>query len=168
MTKNEFRKTVRAKGKNIDSTIILSYLESFTPFINSDQVLLYLALKDEVDLSCLLPYGNVLVPYLDGDMYFTKYSTNLVKGMYGIAEPEVKVSETIKANAIAFIPGLAFDTKFNRMGRGKGYYDKILKDKNIIKVGVIHSSLLFDEIPSEEHDVKMDYILTEKGIIKRV
>ena len=167
MDKKEFRKTVRAKGINIESKILAYYLKSFVPFNESDQVLLYLALKDEVDLSFLLNEENCLVPYLDGDMYFTKYSSLLVKGMYNIDEPLIKVNEKIRDNAIAFIPGLAFDKNFNRLGRGKGYYDKFLKDKNIIKVGVIHSSLLFDEIPHEDHDVKMDYILTEKGIIKR-
>ena len=167
MNKLDFRKSIRGKGRNIDASIIESLLKDFAPYNNADQILVYLALKDEVDLTCIINNKEVLVPYLDNDMYFTKYSANLVKGMYNIEEPEVRISETIKANAIAFIPGLAFDKNFNRMGRGKGYYDKFLVNKDIIKVGVIHSSLLFDSIPAEEHDIKMDYILTEKGILSR-
>ena len=58
-----------------------------------------------------------------------------------------------------FLPGLAFDHKMNRVGRGKGYYDKFLKDSDTLKVGLSLSTQILDDVPVESHDVKMDKVL---------
>ena len=68
---------------------------------------------------------------------------------------------------IVIVPGVAFDKKYNRMGYGKGYYDRFLKDMTALKIGVCHSFQLVDEIPSEPHDIKMDMIVTEREIWSR-
>jgi len=97
------------------------------------------------------------------------------KGAYNIMEPDESMPkfcyEDIAANAdakvICLVPGLAFDKKLNRIGYGGGYYDRFLFNKdNIVKIAPIFSEQLFDSIPVEAHDIQMEYIITEKEILK--
>lgn len=67
---------------------------------------------------------------------------------------------------IVLIPGLAFDASGTRLGRGKGYFDRALENnKTTLKIGVGFEVQLLDSLPQEEHDVKMDFVVTEKRII---
>ena len=86
---------------------------------------------------------------------------------YGILEP--LKSKAITPNII-LVPLLAFDKFKNRLGYGKGFYDKFLKknDKNkskVISIGVAFSFQKYHKLPANNTDVKLDYILTEKGIL---
>ncbi len=68
------------------------------------------------------------------------------------------------------VPLVAFDKQLNRIGYGKGYYDRSLKKlsrikKNIISVGIAYSFQKCNKIQTNKHDIKLDYIFTEKGII---
>ena len=68
---------------------------------------------------------------------------------------------------IVICPLIAFDEKCNRLGRGGGYYDKLLNNnKNIFKIGFGYSIQNHNEIPKENHDIKMDAVITEKYIIE--
>ncbi len=84
--------------------------------------------------------------------------TTLRKGTFGILEPENALPE-IPPLDLAIIPGLAFDRENNRLGRGKGYYDKLLNTHSLYKVGACFGCQLFDEIPHEAFDVKMDRVV---------
>ena len=66
---------------------------------------------------------------------------------------------------LIIIPGVAFDRKKNRMGRGKGYYDRFLSKMKAPKMGICFEFQLFDDIPNDENDVKMDYIVSENELI---
>jgi 5-formyltetrahydrofolate cyclo-ligase len=71
---------------------------------------------------------------------------------------------------IIFVPLLAFDNKRNRLGYGKGFYDKFLYkykkiNKKVLIVGVAFSFQKYNNLPINKKDIKLDYILTEKGII---
>ena len=63
------------------------------------------------------------------------------------------------------IPGVAFDREGGRLGFGKGCYDAFLGSIDTFKVGLCYGVQLVDEVPTEEHDIKMDMIVTECGII---
>ena len=70
---------------------------------------------------------------------------------------------------ICFVPGIAFDKSGNRIGFGKGYYDRFLKDKpQITKIGICYDFQLLKkvQIPFDEFDIKMDIIVTEKEVIR--
>ena len=67
---------------------------------------------------------------------------------------------------IILIPGLAYNMYGYRLGRGKGFYDKALKDYQGIKIGVVCDDNIIDEHFEEAHDVKVDYLVSEKRIIK--
>jgi 5-formyltetrahydrofolate cyclo-ligase len=77
----------------------------------------------------------------------------------GINEP--KALEFMPSIDLAIIPGLAFDKENNRLGRGKGYYDKFLKTTSAFKLGICFSEQLLDSIPHDELDVKMDKVITD-------
>jgi 5-formyltetrahydrofolate cyclo-ligase len=88
---------------------------------------------------------------------------NFEKTRFGILEPVG--GQPIEAARISglFIPGLAFDVRGTRLGRGRGHYDLFLKDFNGIKVGLTWSRFFLQaSIPKESWDIPMDFILTEK------
>ena len=67
---------------------------------------------------------------------------------------------------VLIIPGLGFDHRGNRLGRGKGYYDRFLNNNDVVKIGICFHEQLVDEIPIEKYDVLMDYIITDKVVLK--
>jgi len=87
---------------------------------------------------------------------------------FGILEPK-KSSKDIIPDLI-MVPLVAFDNRLNRIGYGKGYYDRSLKKiskikKNVISLGIAYSFQKCKKIPTNEHDFKLDYIFTERGIV---
>ena len=98
-------------------------------------------------------------------MNFFKWKKNdvLLINEYGILEP---VKSRIKNPDIILVPLLAFDSKKVRLGYGKGFYDRYLKkNKKILTVGIAFSFQRHHKLPTNNNDIKLDYILTEKGII---
>ena len=63
------------------------------------------------------------------------------------------------------VPAVAYDRRGNRLGRGKGFYDRLLNTTKATKVGVGYQFQLIDEIPVEEHDVSMDIVITQNDYI---
>lgn len=78
-----------------------------------------------------------------------------------------KIAWAVPENEIDLIivPGVAFDRQRNRLGRGKGFYDRLLSTLNVPKIGISYDFQLKDQIPVEPFDRKMDLIITEKEII---
>ena len=97
-----------------------------------------------------------------------QYLDPLKVNEFGMLEPCLKNKSLIPN--LMLVPLLAFDINNNRLGYGKGFYDKFLnkflKKKNIITIGVAFSFQKYNKLPVSNLDVKLDYILTEKGIRK--
>ena len=96
------------------------------------------------------------------------YREPLYVNKFGILEPK-NSKKTIVPDLI-MVPLVAFDNRLNRIGYGKGYYDRILKKiskikKNAISLGIASSFQKCKKIPVNNYDSKLDYIITEKGII---
>ena len=127
-----------------------------------DLVLLKKFEKNKFDIS--LP---VIKKNFQMDFYKWSFSNLLKVNKYGIPEPEKK---NIVYPDILLIPLLAFDKNLNRLGYGGGYYDRLIeklsKKKNIIKIGLAFSTQKIDKIPINIYDQKLDYIVTNKYIIK--
>ena len=97
-----------------------------------------------------------------------KYQEALNINIFGILEPK-KTNKTILPD-IMLVPLVAFDNKLNRIGYGKGYYDRGLSkikknNKNMLAIGIAYSSQKCSHIPIDKYDFKLDYIFTERGII---
>ncbi len=137
----------------------------------STNIALYMNLKDEIDLSFIFDSGKkCYLPYYNEEsktysMVRIKDKNSLVKGKFDILEPS-KNSEKAEKNEIELwlIPGVAFDLNGTRLGRGKGFYDRLLADENGIKTGICDSSRILPEIPCEFHDIKMNYLITDKQL----
>jgi len=113
---------------------------------------------------------NVLLPVIEAknNMNFYSWKKNqvLFVNQFGILEPEKTIT---KIPNIMLVPILAFDKHKYRLGYGKGFYDRYLnkylkKFKNILTVGVAFSFQKYHKLPRDKNDVKLNYILTEKGI----
>jgi 5-formyltetrahydrofolate cyclo-ligase len=113
---------------------------------------------------------NVLLPAIkkknDMDFYSWKKKQALFVNEFGMLEPN-KIK--IKKPNFMLVPILAYDNQKYRLGYGKGFYDRYLnkylkKFKNIITVGVAFSFQKYHKLPRDKNDVKLNYILTEKGI----
>jgi 5-formyltetrahydrofolate cyclo-ligase len=121
--------------------------------------------------SYILSLGKKLsVPFIDENNCIVPVSldtdTNLIQGRFRIMvplHPEKIPFDIIEA---VLVPGIAFDSCGNRIGYGKGYYDEFLKGIRGIKIGCCYSWQVLETITCSEHDVPMDYLLTEKYIRK--
>lgn len=83
-----------------------------------------------------------------------------VRGLYGIAEPTGEIFTDYDAIELAVIPGVAFDSAGHRLGRGKGYYDRLLPQlPNALKAGLCFPFQLIEEVPAESFDICMDTVI---------
>ena len=120
---------------------------------------LFRILNNGKDFSTLLPALS------NGAMKFVKW--NLLDPLkvndFGFLDPTS--GKVIQRPDLIIVPLLAYDKFKNRLGYGKGYYDKFLrKNKNILTIGLAFSFQKFNKITTSKFDVKLNYILTEKGI----
>ena len=114
---------------------------------------------------------NISLPVIKNnfqmDFYKWSFSDPLKVNKYGIPEPDIK---NMIYPDILLIPLVAFDKNLNRLGYGGGYYDRLIKKlskkKKIIKIGLAFSVQKIDKVPINVYDQKLDYILTNKYIIK--
>ena len=115
---------------------------------------------------------SIVLPVIktSGNMCFKSWSFNqsLYVNKFGILEPKNSNREIIPD--LIIVPLVAFDNQLNRIGYGKGYYDKSLEKinkikKNAIFLGMAYSFQKCRSIPVDKHDFKLDYIFTEQGII---
>ena len=79
----------------------------------------------------------------------------------------MKQKVTDFSDAVCLVPGLTFDPDGNRLGYGKGYYDRFLRDFNGKTVGVCYASFVKWNIPSDKYDVPVQYLLTD-GYLRRI
>lgn len=92
--------------------------------------------------------------------------SDLKPGAFGIPEPApdgpgIDINEL----EVIFIPGIAFDRQKGRLGYGGGFYDRVLSDYRGIKIGIAFSFQIVDELPLEEHDIRVDFLITEEGVL---
>jgi len=109
-------------------------------------------------------YGNLLLPRVVGDDIEFAFG-DLAPGALGISEP---TGERFPVDAIELIlvPALAIDASGNRLGKGRGFYDRVLKTSVARAVGVVFDGELVDELPVEEHDVSMQYAITPTKLLR--
>lgn len=181
MIKDNLREEMRAKRRALTAEQVAAYSENIRKntleYIGSAKtVCIFLSAFKEPDTFGIINelwsrQINVAVPISNTDSYTITLSyidnmEDLKKGAYGIYEPSVVKKAKESDMDVIFVPGLAFDRNGGRMGFGKGYYDRFLKNSRGIKIGLCYDFQLFDFIPTQSHDVPMDYIITEKETIK--
>jgi len=95
------------------------------------------------------------------------FSSDVQAGQFGIREPKADCAEIPSSGFdLILVPGVAFDLHGNRLGRGKGFYDRLLSQFRGIKCGIAFDEQIENEIPTGAHDVRMDFILTPTRWVK--
>ena len=177
MEKSDIRRLMRERKRALSpeeklgrSETIMRRLEQRPEFAKAKIVLLYWTMADEVQTHDFVErwYREkvLLLPCVDGDDLRLRQYTGpecLVAGeQFGIGEPTGPEWTDLDAVELIVVPGVAFDREGNRMGRGRGFYDRLLKSTpGALKVGVAYNFQILDTIPVEPHDVKMDQVITE-------
>ncbi len=150
------------------SAKIWEQIERLPEFEQASTLLLYHSLKDEVYTHDFIEkwYKSkcIVLPVVVGDELELRCYTGaekLATGAYGISEPEGEPFTDYEHIDLAVIPGVAFDLNGNRLGRGKGYYDRFLPLlPHACKIGVCFPFQLVDSVPAEPFDIRMDIIIT--------
>ena len=176
------RKELKQLRNSLENKKLLSNLieKSFVEsdfYKNSEVLLLYYSVGSEVATDgifrkALIDKKRVAFPVCvdtNGNMqfYYINDESDLEEGMYGIKAPKNHCKKfTCAENALCIVPGLSFDKKGYRLGYGKGYYDRFLGSFEGISVGLSFECLVCDALPTDEHDKKVDCLITDKRIYK--
>lgn len=173
MEKKELRANIKALKKQHtkeqlleQSEIILTKLEQDEDFEKARIVMIYSALPDEVQTSTFLEKWRhkkkIILPTVVGDDIIPvelAEDTGFAVGDFNILEPQNE--PYIGEYDLIVVPGVAFDRNGNRIGRGRGYYDRFLcKHLNVKRIGICFDFQLVDEVPTEPNDIRMDKIIS--------
>lgn len=178
ITKTDIRKKIRDLKVLITEVdrlaaadSVFDRLEQTAAFMLADNILMYHSLPDELETVRFLKKWSgkkrFFLPRVAGvNLELLPYDeTHLAEGYGHIQEPTGNEVFPIEKIEVIIVPGVAFDRKGRRLGRGKGFYDRLLGESKAIKIGVGYEFQLVDEVPSEAHDVPMDIVITEKATI---
>lgn len=181
VTKREWRTLIAQKKKTYTSaqltqwsSSLLSKLEDHPVFCQAKTVLMYYALPDEVQTQAFVERWskskNIILPVVQGndlELRFYEGKDSLKKGAYGIEEPYGRRLTNYNDIELAIIPGVSFDKEGNRLGRGKGYYDRLLPQLSAYKIGICFQFQVAPLLPTEPFDILMDEVWTENGCISK-
>ena len=164
--------------QNYDSLIFEEIINSEI-YKKSKKIFTYISFGSEVDTIKLIKYSfsnnkEVYVPKINKqtkDMIALKIHNfnNMSVDKWGIIEPNSVDKTNIGTDFdLIIMPGIAFDKQGNRVGYGGGYYDKYISKLNNTSnlLALAYDFQMIQDIESESHDIKVDFILTNKGFIK--
>lgn len=163
----EIKKTYSLKEKKELSIPIWEKIEKEDWFKNSKTILLYWSMDDEVYTHDFIikwyKEKTILLPCVEGDnlkLRIFEGIESMKEGvLYSILEPTGEEYLDYNNIDLMIIPGVGFDKENNRLGRGRGFYDRLLSKVHSIKVGVCFEFQFLDNMPIEEFDVKMNYVV---------
>ncbi|TRX70490.1 5-formyltetrahydrofolate cyclo-ligase [Carboxylicivirga sp. M1479] len=174
--KQALRKQIRAiklkvseQDKQQQGAAVHALLEKSEVFKNAKAILMYWAMPDELPTQSFVnkwyTTKEIYLPVINGDdLKIVRYmgEESLVPGdKYGILEPAGEPIDNEQRIDMVVVPGVAFDTDNNRMGRGAGYYDRILKRiPSAKKIALAFDFQMVEHVPVEAHDIKMDMVLS--------
>lgn len=183
--KKQLRKRVLSMRNSLDKDNKNSFdREIFNKLVLSElynksmNIFIYISFGSEVETKDIIMKAlddgkKVYVPKINGENNEMKAINiesleGLVENSFGILEPISDVEISKEKIDLIIVPGAVFDKEGNRIGYGGGYYDRYLeaiKDKKN-KIALVYDFQIVDYIPNEVHDIKVDYIISNKGFIK--
>lgn len=178
--KNEFRDRYKARRNELSAEekarleggIAAAFLSTMV-YKSSSQILLYASTDDEVSTwdiaeKALADGKKLFYPrcYGDHDMDFYLASSleELGRGRFNILEPSGSEAYSPLNGDLCIVPGLAYDKYGYRLGYGRGFYDRFLSSFGGVTVGLCYGSFVEGSLPRGKYDVKVDVLLTEKGV----
>jgi 5-formyltetrahydrofolate cyclo-ligase len=183
-TKSELRSQICERLEKISDAVraveSIDLCDRLEPQLQSAQTILFFApMADELDVwpllekcvaarkICALPAFDSATQNYTARIIFNP-ATDVAVGKFGVLEPMANCPEIAFSKFdLVLVPGMAFDVSGNRLGRGKGFYDRILAEASGIKCGVAYDFQLLATIPTEAHDAKVNFIFTPSRCVKR-
>ena len=168
----DLKKQISPEQKLQEARAVFSKVETLPEFKSAENILLYWSTSDELPTHEIIEKWSkrkqIILPTVVGDKLILKSympGQSMKKGALGIWEPDTADNFTGDID-LMIIPGIAFDSDKNRLGRGKAFYDRFLANKRLIKIGVGFDLQLLPHIPSEKSDIKMDKVITASHLIE--
>lgn len=143
-------------------------LEQQMAFIMADKILLYHSLPDELSTHEFINKWHYrkhfFLPRVNGlNLEILPYDrSRLHLGSFNIEEPDGTNLTDISEIEVVIVPAVAYDRHGNRVGRGKGYYDRLLADTKATKIGMAYDFQIFDEIDTDPFDIPVDIVITDR------
>ncbi len=171
---DNLKKLVNSDDRTNYGQLAAQSIVALTQWEAAKTVCLFVSRRDEIDMKFLLAealnaHKTAVLPRVEkSGLVLHRISSikDLVRGAYEILEPK-KSCQIIRAAVVDLfiVPGIAFDRSGNRIGRGKGYYDKLLVGTNAPKIGLAYSFQVLAEVPHTSYDVPMTMIVTEREVM---
>jgi 5-formyltetrahydrofolate cyclo-ligase len=165
LKKQQSKEDLRAQSDEITRKLLAD-----SHILDAQIIAMYYPLPDEVDVASAMNelYSDgkgIYLPHVvsDGKMVFCRYKgqESLRKGAFGIMETIGETLNCLDNISVIIVPGMAFDADGNRLGRGKGYYDRMLMSMpNTYKIGVCFNFQMVDNVPAEPFDIKMNAVIS--------
>jgi 5-formyltetrahydrofolate cyclo-ligase len=171
-------KNLPPEKRRLDSEKLCAKLKEQSFYQNAASILFFAPLPNEVDLwpsleESLAAKKIVALPRFDlaSRSYVAcrvkNSQSEIVTGQFGIREPSPDCAEIpLDTIDLVLVPGIAFDSRGNRLGRGRGFYDQLLQNFRGKKAGAAFDEQIMDAAPVEKTDVKMDFIVTPTRCVK--
>ena len=181
MNKTDIRRAIRARKALLSdpdrrraAEAVFSALERTAAFLLADRILVYASLPDELSTREFLHKWSgrkrFFLPRVNGvNLELLPYEqTALHLGAFQIEEPDGNELIDPQTIDLIIVPAVALDRNCNRLGRGKGFYDRLLRDLRATTIGVGYDfQLITDGIPVDPHDVPLDFVITESHLHRR-
>lgn len=176
MKKDEVRRRAKAQKSLLDENekaiaadAVFDMLEKTAAFMLSDNILMYHSLSDELSTRRFLEKWasrkHFFLPRVNGlNLEILPYDrSSLTLGAFQIEEPSGSDIRSVNDIDLIVVPGVGYDPTGNRVGRGKGYYDRLLAESKATKIGVAYDFQVVDHIEAEPHDVRVDIVITDRN-----
>ena len=153
------------------STALCERLAGWSVLQQTRSVLTYIAFRNEIDLAPLLellPGIEWSAPRVVGQrlVLHPYVPDRLVRHRYGMLEPPANAPIVDPGTLdLVLVPGVAYDRRGGRMGFGGGFYDGFLPTTPALRVGITYDACLVDKLPCDEHDQRMDWIVTPTQLL---
>lgn len=180
MDKDFIRRRVKARKNLLEpqerheaARRVFNRIEQMAAFVMANRILIYNSLPDELSTKEFIERWatrkTFYLPRVNGlDLEILPYSPESShKGAFGIIEPDGSDIHDITEMEMIIVPGVAYDRTGSRIGRGRGFYDRLLCRSNAMSVGVAYDFQIFDAIPTEPHDVAVDWVVCESAAYRR-
>ena len=149
-------------------TDVLAWIPSFAGEVDLAGVIAEMLKTKRVYLPRVVGAGAMEFIQVDAE-----WAISMEKGDHGVLQPRVGYGEALDGSRIGrlavLVPGVAFDNRGARLGRGGGFYDRFLeraKDVGMLKIGVCWSMQIVPSVPTDPHDVHVDWICHEDGVVR--
>lgn len=182
LEKNKIRQEILKKRNNLSteevekkSDLIIQNLGKFIK--NAENIMIFMDMKNEVKITKLMklyPEKSFFISKItdskNREMKINRYNENeLVLHKFGYYESSSSDFYNENILDIIIVPAVVFDLEKNRIGFGGGYYDTFLKkirggNKKVLFIGICYDFQIIEKVPAEEHDVVLDFVVSESRI----